>query len=69
MLKAAPGELSAMPRVPALPGLPCLALGSTGTVQREPKGRGMFSQFILQKESLQGVRGRLLAVKVLTNSR
>lgn len=50
-------------------GLSSLALGSTETVQRELKGRGMFSQFILQKESLQGVRGRLLAAKVLTNSR
>lgn len=69
MLKAPSGEQAAVLHVPALPGLPCLALGSTGTVQRELKGRGMFSQFILQKESLQGVRGRLLAVKVLTNSR
>ena len=69
VLEAPSGGRAAVPRVPALPGLPCLVRGSAEAVRRELKGRGMFSQFILQKESLQGVRGRLLAAKVLTNSR
>lgn len=46
-----------------------LALGSADAVRGQPGGRALFSRFLLQKESLQGVRGRLLAAKVLTNSR
>lgn len=46
-----------------------LALGSADAARGQLGGSAVFSRFLLQKESLQGVRGRLLAAKVLTNSR